>query len=68
MTHTNFLISIALSQPPKETIYNASIGNIILPNAHFFHAVMESGRLFPSQDPRLSRAKLYWHFLIYILP
>ena len=33
-----------------------------------FHTVRESGRLFPSQDPRLSRAKLYWHFLIYIPP
>ena len=67
MTHTNFLISRALSQPPTKTNLTPS-GNKILPNTPLSHAVMEPGRLFPSQDPRLSHAKLYWHFLIYILP
>ena len=46
---------------------NSTSSDKNLPDVLFL-AVMEPGRLFPSQDPRLSHAKLYWHFLIYILP
>ena len=53
-----------LDSPTKTTLHHLAK---ILPDVLFL-AVMEPGRLFPSQDPRLSHAKLYWHFLIYIPP
>ena len=68
MAHTTFLISRAISQPPTKTTLRHLATKYFARYASFFYTVMESGRLFPSQDPRLSHAKLYWHFLIYIPP